>query len=305
MPGIDGYETCRRFKADPRWGEAPVLFLTALGDPGDKMQGFAAGAVDYILSRTRGPGFPSRSAGKLAGGRCVRRPVAERTGRQPSRGAALCLRSAQRAFDALAAGAGAHDQLSRAAVAVGADRTRGRGTLPGRRTARVTRKWPTSCRRRWARSKSRWPTSCSRPVPKPGSSPLCARRNCWNRAATVAMAGGPSPGKRHHLNRLAGGIDDPVACEAETRGQIQNPPNATRDGHKVLWYSPGTVQGKPLRSCTGKSVSPPKRMPHSHRPAMRRLKREVNRVEAVWQYAIRFTTRQCQIMVGSQDGFTG
>ena len=48
MPGIDGYETCRRLKADTRWREVPVLFLTALGDPMDKMAGFAVGAVDYI-----------------------------------------------------------------------------------------------------------------------------------------------------------------------------------------------------------------------------------------------------------------
>ena len=48
MPGMNGYETCRRLKADARWQETPVLFLTALGDPVDKMQGFAAGAVDYI-----------------------------------------------------------------------------------------------------------------------------------------------------------------------------------------------------------------------------------------------------------------
>ena len=48
MPGIDGYETCRRLKADARWREVPVLFLTALGEPVDKMQGFAVGAADYI-----------------------------------------------------------------------------------------------------------------------------------------------------------------------------------------------------------------------------------------------------------------
>ncbi len=48
MPGLDGYETCRRLKADARWREVPVLFLTALGDPVDKVQGFAVGAVDYI-----------------------------------------------------------------------------------------------------------------------------------------------------------------------------------------------------------------------------------------------------------------
>ena len=48
MPGIDGYETCRRLKADPRWRDTPVLFLTALDDPVDKVRGFKVGAVDYI-----------------------------------------------------------------------------------------------------------------------------------------------------------------------------------------------------------------------------------------------------------------
>ena len=48
MPGLDGYETCRFLKADDRWREVPVLFLTAQGDPVDKVRGFEAGAVDYI-----------------------------------------------------------------------------------------------------------------------------------------------------------------------------------------------------------------------------------------------------------------
>ena len=48
MPGMDGYETCRRLKADARWRDTPVLFLTALGDPVDKVHGFEVGAVDYI-----------------------------------------------------------------------------------------------------------------------------------------------------------------------------------------------------------------------------------------------------------------
>jgi DNA-binding response OmpR family regulator/DNA-binding CsgD family transcriptional regulator len=48
MPGWDGYETCRRLKADDRWREIPVLILTALSDVVDKVRGFEAGAVDFI-----------------------------------------------------------------------------------------------------------------------------------------------------------------------------------------------------------------------------------------------------------------
>lgn len=48
MPGIDGFETCRRLKADARWHEVPVLFLTALSDVVDKVRGFGVGAVDFI-----------------------------------------------------------------------------------------------------------------------------------------------------------------------------------------------------------------------------------------------------------------
>ena len=48
MPEMDGYEVCRRLKADPGTREIPVIFVTALGEVGDEMKGFALGAVDYI-----------------------------------------------------------------------------------------------------------------------------------------------------------------------------------------------------------------------------------------------------------------
>jgi CheY-like chemotaxis protein len=48
MPGWDGYETCRRLKAAPATRAIPVIFLTALCDTAQKLQGFAAGCVDYI-----------------------------------------------------------------------------------------------------------------------------------------------------------------------------------------------------------------------------------------------------------------
>ena len=48
MPGIDGYETCRRLKADPETADAVVIFLSARGDVSDKVLGLEVGAVDYI-----------------------------------------------------------------------------------------------------------------------------------------------------------------------------------------------------------------------------------------------------------------
>lgn len=48
MPGIDGFETCRRLKANPLTAEIPVIFMTALTDVHDKVAAFQAGGVDYI-----------------------------------------------------------------------------------------------------------------------------------------------------------------------------------------------------------------------------------------------------------------
>jgi two-component system sensor histidine kinase/response regulator len=48
MPGIDGFETCRRFKARESMRDIPVLFMTALNEIGDKVKAFTAGGVDYI-----------------------------------------------------------------------------------------------------------------------------------------------------------------------------------------------------------------------------------------------------------------
>ena len=48
MPGIDGFETCRRLKASDAANDIPVIFMTALSDTVDKIKGFEAGGVDYI-----------------------------------------------------------------------------------------------------------------------------------------------------------------------------------------------------------------------------------------------------------------
>ncbi|HEY9799321.1 MAG TPA: response regulator [Leptolyngbyaceae cyanobacterium] len=48
MPGIDGFETCRNLKADPKTKDIPVIFMTARSDTVDKVKGLQLGAVDYI-----------------------------------------------------------------------------------------------------------------------------------------------------------------------------------------------------------------------------------------------------------------
>ncbi|HZX30668.1 MAG TPA: HD domain-containing phosphohydrolase, partial [Rhodocyclaceae bacterium] len=48
MPEMDGYETCRRLKANERLKDIPVIFISALSDTEDKLAAFAAGGVDYV-----------------------------------------------------------------------------------------------------------------------------------------------------------------------------------------------------------------------------------------------------------------
>ncbi|NJN62065.1 MAG: response regulator [Coleofasciculaceae cyanobacterium RL_1_1] len=48
MPGIDGFETCRRLKANPEHTDIPVIFITGSDDTDSRVHGLEAGAVDYI-----------------------------------------------------------------------------------------------------------------------------------------------------------------------------------------------------------------------------------------------------------------
>lgn len=49
MPEMDGYEVCRRLKADPTTASIPVIFISALHEADDKVHAFQAGGVDYIV----------------------------------------------------------------------------------------------------------------------------------------------------------------------------------------------------------------------------------------------------------------
>lgn len=48
MPGLDGFQTCERLKADPLTQHLPVIMVTALDQPGDRVRGLEAGADDFL-----------------------------------------------------------------------------------------------------------------------------------------------------------------------------------------------------------------------------------------------------------------
>jgi len=49
MPGMNGFETCKKIKENKLYKDIPVIFMTALSDSNDKIKGFNAGGVDYIV----------------------------------------------------------------------------------------------------------------------------------------------------------------------------------------------------------------------------------------------------------------
>jgi putative two-component system response regulator len=55
MPGMDGYETIRILKADARYADIPVIFLTAKSDEGSELAGLSLGAIDYVTKPFSAP----------------------------------------------------------------------------------------------------------------------------------------------------------------------------------------------------------------------------------------------------------
>lgn len=62
MPDLDGFEVCRRLRADPATRRLPVLMLTAKGQVADKVAGFRAGADDYLVK----PADPGELVARVA-----------------------------------------------------------------------------------------------------------------------------------------------------------------------------------------------------------------------------------------------
>jgi response regulator RpfG family c-di-GMP phosphodiesterase len=66
MPGMDGYEVCRRLKRDPKTMSIPVIFLTAKADVEDEKKGLELGAIDYITKPISPPIVMARVKNHLA-----------------------------------------------------------------------------------------------------------------------------------------------------------------------------------------------------------------------------------------------
>ncbi len=65
MPGIDGFETCRRLKANPKTAHIPVVMVTALTDATDRVRGLEAGADDFLSKPVNDTALFSRSRSLL------------------------------------------------------------------------------------------------------------------------------------------------------------------------------------------------------------------------------------------------
>ena len=66
MPGMDGYEVCRRLKDIPATRDIPVIFLTAKTEEAEEEKGFDVGAVDYIHKPFSAPIVLARVRTQLA-----------------------------------------------------------------------------------------------------------------------------------------------------------------------------------------------------------------------------------------------
>ena len=53
MPGLSGFDTCRRIKANPVLAHIPVIFMTGLSETPHVLEGFACGGVDYVVKPLR------------------------------------------------------------------------------------------------------------------------------------------------------------------------------------------------------------------------------------------------------------
>jgi len=72
MPGMDGFEACRRMKRNARLLSVPVIFMTGLTESEDVLRGFDAGGVDYVIKPVAPDEVLARISAHLANARVTR-----------------------------------------------------------------------------------------------------------------------------------------------------------------------------------------------------------------------------------------
>ncbi|MCM5571873.1 response regulator transcription factor [Burkholderiaceae bacterium FT117] len=72
MPGLSGFETCRRIKANPAWSHVPVIFMTGLAETESIVQGFDSGGVDYVVKPVRAEEVLARLGAHVRNARVAR-----------------------------------------------------------------------------------------------------------------------------------------------------------------------------------------------------------------------------------------
>ena len=72
MPGLSGFETCRRLKAHAAWSHIPVIFMTGLSETAHIVEAFDAGGVDYVVKPVRAAEVLARLATHVRNARAVR-----------------------------------------------------------------------------------------------------------------------------------------------------------------------------------------------------------------------------------------
>jgi len=72
MPGMDGFETCRRLKQKATIADVPVIFMTGLSDTDHVLMGFEAGGVDYVTKPVVAEEFLARIRTHVANSRRAR-----------------------------------------------------------------------------------------------------------------------------------------------------------------------------------------------------------------------------------------
>jgi len=72
MPGLSGFETCRRLKANAAWWHIPVIFMTGPSDTANIVEGFDAGGVDYVVKPVRAQEVLARLGTHVRNVRAVR-----------------------------------------------------------------------------------------------------------------------------------------------------------------------------------------------------------------------------------------